>query len=301
MVGTRKLLELVRHAHSAGAKVVLIGDPCQLPEIEAGGAFAGLARRGDRTALRTNRRQREPWERQALSDIRLGRAEEAVAAYVAHGRIHHDPDADVVCDRMIDDWWTATSDGVDVLMLAAHHRQVDALNQWARQRMRVAGRLSGRELQLGGRAYAVGDSVLALRNEYRHAVLNGTRGTITAVDQRARRLVVTTDDRATVTIPFAYADAGSLTHGYAMTIHKAEGATVAVALVLANATMTRQHLYTAVSRGSQCNVIYLSTDDLRAEIAHVVEAAHEPIPVLIGIIDRTDAKEMAIEAPQLTL
>jgi conjugative relaxase-like TrwC/TraI family protein len=301
MVGTRKLLDLVRHAERANAKVVLIGDPCQLPEIDAGGAFAGLARRSDRTRLTVNRRQHEPWERQALTDIRLGRAEEAVAAYVAHGRIHHDPDPGAVRDRMVDDWWTATADGTDVLMLTAHHRQVDHLNQLARDRMQAAGRLGERELELGGRAYAVGDTVLALRNDYRHGVLNGTRGTITAIDQRARRLVVTTDDLATVTIPFAYADAGSLAYGYAMTIHKAEGATVAIALVLADATMTRHHLYTAVSRGSQCNVIYLSTDDLRAEIAHVVEAAREPIPVLIGMIDRTDAKEMAIEVPQLAL
>jgi conjugative relaxase-like TrwC/TraI family protein len=301
MVCTRKLLRLVRHSHSAGAKVVLIGDPCQLPEIEAGGVFAGLARRGDRTALRTNRRQHEPWERQALSDIRLGRAEEAVAAYVAHGRIHHDPDPDVVRGRMIDDWWTATSDGVDVLMLAAHHRQVDALNQRARQRMRAAGRLGQSELQLGGGAYAAGDIVLALRNDYRLGLLNGTRGTITAIDEHARRFEVATDEATTVTIPFAYAEAGNLTYGYATTIHKAEGATVAIALVLADATMTRQHLYTAVSRGSQRNGIYLSTDDLRADIAHVAEAAREPIQVLIGIIDRADAKEMAIEAPQLTL
>jgi ATP-dependent exoDNAse (exonuclease V) alpha subunit len=301
MVGTRKLLDLVRHAHRGNAKVVLIGDPCQLPEIDAGGGFAGLARRGDRTRLTINRRQHEPWERQALSDIRLGRAEEAVAAYLAHDRIHHDPDPDVVRDRMIDDWWTATADGADAFMLAVHHRQVDALNQRARQRVRAAGRLGERELQLGGRAYAVGDTVLALRNDYRLGLLNGTRGTITAIDQRARRFAVTTDDRATVTIPFAYADAGSLTYGYAMTIHKAEGATVAVALVLADATMTRQHLYTAVSRGSQCNGIYLSTVELRTEIAHVVEAAREPMPVLIGIMDRTDAKEMAIEAPQLTV
>jgi ATP-dependent exoDNAse (exonuclease V) alpha subunit len=272
-----------------------------LPEIEAGGVFAGLARRGDRTALRTNRRQHEPWERQALSDIRLGRAEEAVAAYVAHGRIHHDPDPDVVRGRMIDDWWTATSDGVDVLMLAAHHRQVDALNQRARQRMRAAGRLGQSELQLGGGAYAAGDIVLALRNDYRLGLLNGTRGTITAIDEHARRFEVATDEATTVTIPFAYAEAGNLTYGYATTIHKAEGATVAIALVLADATMTRQHLYTAVSRGSQRNGIYLSTDDLRADIAHVAEAAREPIQVLIGIIDRADAKEMAIEAPQLTL
>jgi conjugative relaxase-like TrwC/TraI family protein len=298
MVGTRKLLELVHHAHSANAKVVLIGDPCQLPEIEAGGAFAGLARCGDRAALRTNRRQHEPWERQALSDIRLGRAEEAVAAYLAHDRIHHDPDPGAVRDRMVDDWWTATADGADVLMLAAHHRQVDHLNQRARECMRAAGSLGDREVELGGRPYAVGDTVLALRNDYRHGLLNGTRGRITAIDQPARRLVATTDDGAPVTIPFAYADAGSLTHGYAMTIHKAEGATIAIALVLADATMTRQHLYTAVSRGSQCNSIYLSTDDLRADIAHVMEAAREPIQMLIGIIDRTDANEMAIEAPQ---
>ena len=38
---------------------MLIGDACQLREIEAGGAFAGLARRTDPAALRTNRRQYE--------------------------------------------------------------------------------------------------------------------------------------------------------------------------------------------------------------------------------------------------
>jgi conjugative relaxase-like TrwC/TraI family protein len=301
MAGTRKLLDLVRHAHRAGAKVVLIGDPCQLPEIEAGGAFAGLARQGERTALTINRRQHEPWERQALSDVRVGRAEEAVAAYLAHGRIHHDPDPAVVRDRMVDGWWIATADGVDVLMLAAHHRQIDDLNQRARQRMRAAGCLGDREVLLGARAYAIGDTVLALRNDYRAGLLNGTRGKVTAIDEASRAIEMTTDDGTTVTIPFAYSAAGHLTHGYAMTIHKAEGATVDISLALADETMTREQLYTALSRGSQCNVIYLSTDDLRTDITHVVEAAREPIQVLIGIIDRTDAKEMAIEAPQLTL
>jgi ATP-dependent exoDNAse (exonuclease V) alpha subunit len=43
IVGTRKLARLLDHAHHASAKVVLVGDPCQLPEIEAGGVFTGLA------------------------------------------------------------------------------------------------------------------------------------------------------------------------------------------------------------------------------------------------------------------
>jgi ATP-dependent exoDNAse (exonuclease V) alpha subunit len=301
LVGTRKLLDLVRHAHRANAKVVLIGDPCQLPEIDAGGAFGGLARRGARTRLTANRRQHEPWERQALSDIRLGRAEEAVAAYLAHDRIHHDLDPSVVRDRMVDDWWTATAHGPDVLMLAAHHRQVDQLNKLARQRMRAAGRLGEHQLQLGGRAYAVGDTVLALRNDYRRGLLNGSRGRVTAIDERARRLMVTTDDAATVTIPFAYADAGSLIHGYAMTIHKAEGATVAIALLLADETMTREQLFTALSRGQERNVIYLSTDDLRTDLAHAIEATREPLQVLIGIVARTDAKQLAIDAAAIGL
>ncbi len=38
MVGTRKLARLLTHAEYADAKVVLVGDPCQLPEIDAGGA-----------------------------------------------------------------------------------------------------------------------------------------------------------------------------------------------------------------------------------------------------------------------
>jgi ATP-dependent exoDNAse (exonuclease V) alpha subunit len=301
MVGTRKLLDLVRHAHRAGAKVVLIGDPCQLPENEAGGAFAGLARRGERTALRTNRRQHEPWERQALSDVRLGRADEAVAAYLAHGRMYHDPDPGVVRDRMVDDWWTATADGADVLMLAAHHRQVDDLNQRARQRMGAAGRLGEREVLLGDRTYAVGDTVLALRNDYREGLLNGTRGTITTIDETAGRLRMTADDGTTVTIPFTYASAEHLTHGYAMTIHKAEGATVAVALVLVDETMTREQLYTGLSRGQQQNVIHISMGDLRAEIAHMLETEHDPVQSLIGIIGRTDARELAIERLAVTI
>ena len=43
MVGTRKLGQLFDHAAAANApKVVLIGDHHQLPEIDAGGTFAGI-------------------------------------------------------------------------------------------------------------------------------------------------------------------------------------------------------------------------------------------------------------------
>ncbi len=43
MVGTRALAPLLDHAATAGAKVILVGDPKQLPEIEAGGFLRHLA------------------------------------------------------------------------------------------------------------------------------------------------------------------------------------------------------------------------------------------------------------------
>ena len=43
MLGTRQLAEILRHTTAAGAKLVLTGDHRQLPELEAGGCFRGLA------------------------------------------------------------------------------------------------------------------------------------------------------------------------------------------------------------------------------------------------------------------
>ena len=63
MVGTRQLARLVEHASTRGAKVVLVGDPRQLPDIDAGGVLAGLAQHVPVLTLSENRRQREPWER----------------------------------------------------------------------------------------------------------------------------------------------------------------------------------------------------------------------------------------------
>lgn len=161
MVGTRTLVDLVARAHQGGAKVVLIGDACQLPEIEAGGGFAGLARRRDPATLTTNRRQHAPWERQALSDLRLGHAPDALAAYEAHDRIHHDPDPRHTRADIIDRWWSTVTDDGDALMLAAHHDAVRDLNARARQRMIEAGRVAGAQVRLGEQHFAIGDRVLA--------------------------------------------------------------------------------------------------------------------------------------------
>jgi ATP-dependent exoDNAse (exonuclease V) alpha subunit len=66
MVPTHDLVGLLDAVERADGKLVLVGDHRQLPELEAGGAFRGLVRRGIALELRENMRQAEAWERAAV-------------------------------------------------------------------------------------------------------------------------------------------------------------------------------------------------------------------------------------------
>src|SRR5262249_12181332 len=88
MVGTRKLARLHRLTRRANAKLVLVGDPRQLPEIQAGGAFAALGRRIGVTRLVANMRQRDPIERLALAQLRRRNVADAVSLLTESGRVH---------------------------------------------------------------------------------------------------------------------------------------------------------------------------------------------------------------------
>lgn len=296
MVGTRPLARLLAHADHAGAKIVFVGDHHQLPEIDAGGAFAGLATRLDVTELTRNRRQRAAWERQALQELRTGDPELAYAAYRAHGRIKHASVGYDIRAELVDDWWAARGDGRDAVMLAGTNRNVDDLNHRARAHLRGAGRLGLKEMSVAGLAFAVGDEVVATRNDYRLGVLNGTRATITELDEDACAIRATTDNGKAVVFPRTYLEAGHLTHGYATTLHKAQGSTVQQAFVLADETLTREHAYVALSRGTEHNVLYIaSPPDVRVEECHVAEHEPDPVERARASLRRSSAKTMALD------
>ncbi len=141
MVGTRALAKVVELAHDSGAKVILVGDARQLPEIEAGGAYGHLATRLGAIELSENRRQSEAWERDALDLLRRGEATAALSVYDAHERIHLAPTMAEARAEMVRHWSAARTTGTDTLMLAATWRDVDALNVVARAERRKRGEL----------------------------------------------------------------------------------------------------------------------------------------------------------------
>jgi ATP-dependent exoDNAse (exonuclease V) alpha subunit len=244
MVPTRQLAEILWHTTRAQAKLVLVGDHRQLPEMEAGGAFRGLVQRGAGIALTENRRQAAAWERQALDALRAGRPEEAMRAYAINNRVAVGASAGDVWASMVRDWWNATGSG-DALMIALRRRDVEDLNRCARTLMREHGRLGEREIELAGGGFAAGDQVLLKRRDRRLGIENGDRGTVLDVHTDEARLDVRVRGRV-IQLPRAYLEAparrglASVMHGYAATCHAAQGQTVGSCFVLGTDELYRE-------------------------------------------------------------
>ena len=259
MVGTRDYHALVCAVTAAGGKLVAVGDRAQLTEIDAGGMFARLSRHHLAAELTDNHRQTQPWERGALVQLRSGDVDAALAAYRAHGRLHHAPTRDLLVDRIADSYAQAIEDGTpaaQVVALAATRTGATDLNEAIRARLREAGRL-GPDQPVGGAAFAEGELVMVTRNDHRRGLLNGARGTITALTDRQVTLCL--DDSRTVTVPAGWA-AERLRPAYAMTVHKAQGLTVDVALVDTTGLADRNAGYVAASRARHRTELH-HTDD----------------------------------------
>jgi conjugative relaxase-like TrwC/TraI family protein len=245
MVGTRSLARLVELTQEPGASLMLVGDPRQLPEIQAGGAFGTLATRLGALELTENRRQHQLWERAALDQLRSDDVALALSAYDDHGRIRLSGSMTEARRDLVGRWLSARDSGEEALMLAVNRRDVAALNLEARDVLQRRDEVGADLVTVGGRAFALADEVMCLRNARRLGVMNGTRGTVTGLE--GTDLAIDTADGPR-SLPHRYLSAGHLDYGYATTVHKAQGATYDRAFVLATESLTREAGYVAMSR-----------------------------------------------------
>ena len=297
MVGTRTLERLLTHACSAQAKVVLVGDDRQLPEIQAGGAFRGIKNRLPAIELSEVRRQPLGWERDALDLIREGRSQEAIDAYMTHDRVVLTRSSEETRRRLIADWWVTQKDKEPAVMLAARRSDVADLNARARALMAAANKLGTTEIVADGQSFAAGDRVMALKNTRRLGVKNGTRGAVESVDPVRCEVTIRRDDGVTATLPRSYLEAGHLTHAYAMTGHKAQGMTTDKAYVLGDQTLYREWTYVAMSRGRNDNRLYVvgGIDPDREDVGGEVAGSEDPLKELVAGVGRSRAKDLALD------
>ena len=262
MVGTRQLERVLSHAADAGAKVVLVGDPQQLQSIEAGAAFRSIHERHGGAEIGEVRRQREDWQREATRDLANRRTRNALEAYRSHGMVHEARTREQARGDLIDRWDRDRQASPDRTRIILTHTndEVRALNEAARMRMRAAGDLGNEErvtVERGDRGFASGDRVMFLQNERGLGVKNGTLGTIEQVS--AQSMTVQTDDGRSVR--FNLKDYNRIDHGYAATIHKAQGMTVERTHVLATPGMDAYSSYVALSRHRDGMELHYGRDD----------------------------------------
>jgi conjugative relaxase-like TrwC/TraI family protein len=273
MVGTRQYVRLASHVRAVGGKVVLVGDPAQLAEVDAGGLFAAMIRRREPLSLTGNQRQRADWERTALTTLRDGDADGALAEYVAHDRVHVHLTPGRTRRQLAADYLDHRNrhdDPYAVVALAPTRREVARLNTTIREQLRTDGQIGPDAVIVSGedddRRYASGDLVIVTSNDHRAGLLNGTRATITAADPQQLSLCTDSGEQITVTTGWA---ADHLDHGYAMTVHKAQGLTTQVALLYGASALCQQASYVALSRGREANHVYTSLGSLQLDHAGV--------------------------------
>jgi exodeoxyribonuclease V alpha subunit len=251
MLDTFTLHRLLTVLHPE-AKLILVGDPGQLPPVSPGCVFHDLCRDGTlvsnlTTVMRQAADSAIPY---IAAEIRAGRCPdlpnfecvrpgaflvdcEGTQAQAVAAELH---------DRLLAD------DGPgDCLHLAARNITVAAINA-----ERVARRPTGTvERRLGPLAnVAVGDPVLCTRNRYGDNLRNGQLGRVLEI--READVVVAWDGHRQPAI-LSVEVAADVALAWGMTVHRAQGSSARRVIVRLEETplVTREWLYTAATRAAE--------------------------------------------------
>jgi conjugative relaxase-like TrwC/TraI family protein len=281
MMPTPDLADLISLAEAASGKVILAGDTSQLQAVQNGGGMSLLASRLGYARLAEPVRFRESWERAASLRLRDGDAS-VLAEYNQHARIIGG-DPEEMMDAAAAAYVALTSDGTDVLLMAADHALRRELSRRIRDDLVRLGHVhTGPAVRIAdGASASVGDQIMCTRNDHAveagepgRGVANGDLLRIDAITpgglmvRRALDADPVTGRRRWTDRQFLYAHFQDAEPGYAVTDHAAQGRTVHTGLALITGTEDRQHTYVALTRGTNDNTAYVYTQPpRRADLA----------------------------------
>lgn len=288
MVGSQTMARLIQAADTAGAQLVLVGDERQLQPVAAGGAFKVLRAECGAYRLTDIRRQRDAFSRDTVRLLSEGQVRDAVDRLQMEGRVHVCDDRKAAVMTAVERWASRYNRGRPEAsaMMAGSNVAARDLNAAARAWLRQHGQLSATEYRFevvdrSGHArpleLAPGDRILFRRNDDRLGVRNGWRATVQAIETErdGRRWLTATADESGNTVRLspdaaqpvahqrnarvrpAYRD---IEHGYAQTVHTAQGATVDHAVYCVTGAKSAELAYVALSRHRDCVDLVASRD-----------------------------------------
>ena len=276
MVDVQLLHSLLR-AIPQGKRLILVGDPDQLPPVGPGFPFSDMLRSGALPTVRLTEIFRQAQQSLIVMNAhRVNRGEMPELKSVSSDfffmrRQSEDAVAQTVRDlcatRLPRNMGIPASE-IQVLTptrkgavgtAELNIRLQEALNPPAPEK---------KERQYGGFTFREGDRVMQIRNNYDimwkktdgstvgTGIFNGDVGTITAIDPSMEMLTVVFDDREA---EYGFSQLSELEPAYAMTVHKSQGSEYrAVILTAWNGSpylLSRSILYTAITRARELLII----------------------------------------------
>jgi len=281
---------------SPSARVMLVGDPDQLPAVGAGSVLLDLieSERVPTTRLTKIHRQAAG----SLLVLNAHRIREGKEPYWSKEEAEADLGHEVVDDfhfvevddvkkavpailRVAQQAQQRLGVGADEVMIAAPQRRGDAgvyvLNKALQRKRNPKGEL----IRDGDEPLRVGDRVLNTKNRYAPSgselpdIMNGDVGRIVDWDPQLKRVTVEFDDHRRWPVYYTGSDdIERLIPAYAATVHKVQGseAPAVICPVIAgpggaNRMLSRNLIYTALTRGKRLGVLVGSKDTVREALA----------------------------------
>jgi conjugative relaxase-like TrwC/TraI family protein len=273
MVGTDDLRRLLTATTTAGVKTVLVGDQHQLAPVKArGGMFAQLcADLPWAQKLSEVWRMRDPEERRASLALRDGGpapVRRAIEWYRKNDRLHAG-DEIAMASAALNAYRRDIAAGKDSLLVCDTKEMADALNQ--RMHKDTIDPSAPTVTAARGHQISVGDLIVSRRNDPTISVLhptekiqaadpvrNGNLWHVYAVDPDNQRIAARrVSDGARTAFTGDYLR-DHINHGYAVTVHSAQGATADTTHAVLSENISRAVFYVAMSRGREANTAYLT-------------------------------------------
>ena len=258
-------------------RLILVGDPDQLPSVGAGNVFSDIIRSGMAKTVRLTEIFRQARESLIVMNAHAVNRGELPVLTVKDkdfffmkrrsGESVVQTIAELCAARLPKNMGIPASE-IQVLSPTRRHETGTVELNKALQAVLNPPAPGKREKQLGDFSYREGDRVMQIRNNYDiiwkrtdglgagTGVFNGDIGTITKIDFAAETLTVVFDDRET---SYGFDMLRELEPAYAMTVHKSQGSEYRAVILAAwsgsQLLLTRSILYTAITRARELFII----------------------------------------------
>lgn len=276
MMDTPTLRDLVEKL-VLGCQLLCVGDHGQLPSVGIGRVFHDLVEDGRCVSTLNTilRQQKDSQIPRAAADVRVGRvptldlftgqqtgiflveASDRRASLAAWQNTYR-----TLCDA---------TERSKVLAVAALTSSVNWLNLEAstERRRRESAPTA---LRLGPyAAVTVGDPVICRQNRYASGLFNGMMGIVTALESESKIRVAWEGEAEERDVESE--DFGDIGLAYAITCHKSQGSAADAVVILVESTrlITREWVYTAITRARRLVVLVGTGEVLRAAVARRTE------------------------------